>query len=272
VDGDIIPYEYGGMVQLEDPEQPLQWEILRSMVDDRVSQILEASGATEYSMYLTDSASNFRIKTATIVPYKGQRKTEKPVQWAAIRQHLIDNWNAEVIYGMEADDKLGIEQCAAIAEDMECGEQASEDVYNYTTVLCSRDKDLHMIPGWHYSWPAGKQPERLWFQDDTSAIRCFYRQLLTGDTTDNILGLYGVGAKSKLVGKIDELTEELDMFKVVYTAYTDRFGAYASQFMSENAALLWMLREEPIMENPAQEVYNRLEMELLAMETTDEQL
>jgi len=271
LDSDILSYEFGGMTQLEDPTQPLQWEILRSLVDDRINQILTACGATEHVLYLTDSPSNFRLGVGTIVPYKGHRKAEKPLQWAAIRQHLIDAWDAEVQYGIEADDRLGIEQCKAIAEDMECGEQASEDVYNYNTVICSRDKDLHMIPGWHYQWQCGKQLERLWFQDDTSAIRCFYRQLLTGDTADNILGLYGVGSKAKLVLRLEDYDQELDMFKLVYTAYQDRFGSYAAQFISENGALLWMLRDEPYILNSAQEAYDRLEMQLLAMQTEDVQ-
>ena len=140
-----------------------------------------------------------------------------------------------------------------------------------TTVICSRDKDLHMIPGWHYSWPAGKQEERLWFQDETSAIRCFYRQLLTGDTTDNILGLYGVGANSQLVKRLEDTDEERVMFRSVYKAYQDRFGSYAYDFLIENAALLWMLREEPAFKGslmtmrPEKEIQSRIDQLILEM-------
>lgn len=248
IDADIIPYEYGGMVQLEEPDKPLEWEIVRSMVDDRIKRILEATSADSFSLYLTDSSSNFRVELATILPYKGQRTTEKPYHWAAIRQHLIDNWDAEVQYGIEADDRLGIEQCADLSK---CCTLVSTDPINEwhcdeQTVICSRDKDMHMIPGWHYTWPCGNQKERLWFQDETSAIRCFYRQLLTGDAVDNILGLYGVGASSKLVKSLEEMDEEQLMFNHVFKHYEDRFGSYASQFMYENAALLWILREEPV--------------------------
>lgn len=269
VDGDIIPYEFGGMVQLEDPDEPLAWEIVRKMVDDRIHQIMEATNATEYSMYLTDSASNFRMTAATILPYKGHRKTEKPYHWEAVRQHLIDNWNAEVQVGIEADDRLGIEQYKTAVSNGIGGEADA-----WTTVICSRDKDLHMIPGWHYSWPAGKQQERLWFQDETNAIRCFYRQLLTGDTTDNILGLYGVGGKSKLVLRLEELDSELDMFRLVHKAYKDRFGTYAMKFLIENGVLLWMLREEPVPGYPNGEAESKLRWLLKDMqsEAADEQL
>lgn len=262
IDADILPYEFGGMIQLEEPDKPLEWDIVRSMVDDRINQIIEATSADSFSLYLTDSKSNFRMELATILPYKGNRKTEKPYHWESIRQHLIDNWDAEVQYGIEADDRLGIEQVKAFYDGM-----ASEAVFihgmsttgNDATVICSRDKDLHMIPGWHYVWPAGNQKEKLWFQDELSAIRCFYRQLLIGDrSTDNILGLYGVGASSQLVKNVENADEERVMFGIVYKAYQDRFGSYAWQFMIENAALLWMLREEPEDKHPEEEILDRL--------------
>jgi len=245
VDSDILCYEFGGMVQLEDPEQPLEWEIVRSMVDDRINQILENTGSTEYALYLTDSPSNFRVGVATIKPYKGHRKTEKPFHWAAIRQHLIDNWNAEVQYGIEADDRLGIEQTKDFtSRAYDWYLDGMDPDMCFETVICSRDKDLHMIPGWHYVWPAGKQEEQFWFQDELSAIRCFYKQLLTGDTSDNILGLYGVGSSSKLVKSIQEMEEEQLMFNLVFKAYEDRFGSYAWKFFVENSALLWIKRDE----------------------------
>lgn len=258
VDSDILCYEFGGMVQLEDPEKPLAWEIVRTMVDDRIKQILEATSATSYKLYLTDSSSNFRVDLATIKPYKGHRKTEKPYHWEAIRQHLIDSWDAEVQYGIEADDRLGIEQSTNFELYWADHNEIIPELLN--TVICSRDKDLNMIPGWHYVWPAGKQEEKLWFQDELSAIRCFYRQLLTGDSTDNILGLYGVGASSQLVKRLESFDQEQLMFEHVLKAYQDRFGTYATQFIWENAALLWIKREEATQVWSAEEeIYNRLD-------------
>lgn len=245
IDADILPYEFGNMVQLEEPDKPLEWEICRSLVDDRINQILKATSSDSYALYLTDSKSNFRIDVATILPYKGHRTTEKPYHWERIRQHLIDNWDAEVVYGIEADDKLGIEQY---------NDESYQTTLWDNTIICSRDKDLHMIPGWHYTWQCGNQKERLWFQDETSAIRCFYRQLLTGDSTDNILGLYGVGPSSALGKKLEDMVEEQDMFNLVFKAYQDRFGSYAYQFLEENAALLWILRGiHPYTSDPKEE-------------------
>jgi hypothetical protein len=140
---------------------------------------------------------------------------------------------------MEADDAVGIAQYQnRFVVGGHLGKSLGVD-----TVICSRDKDLHMIPGWHYTWPAGKQKEQpLWWQNETNALRCFYKQLLTGDPVDNIPGLYGVGKSSRLCSTVDECDIELEMFQVVAEAYRLRFGSYWDQFMGENGCLLWIKR------------------------------
>jgi len=240
VDADIFAYEYGNFKDNETDEL-LAWEITRSLVDERIQQVLKAVEATSSSFYLTDSKSNFRNEVATILPYKGHRDTEKPPHWAAIRQHLIDEYDAEVCYGIEADDKCGIEQCT------------DKDL----TIICSRDKDMDMIPGYHYSWECGKQKEKKWFVSELDGLKSFYKQLLTGDSTDNILGLFNVGSKAKCVQRIDTYEDEVDMFKEVYARYYERFGSYWYKMMLENAQLLWICREGK--ELAESEVYNRLE-------------
>lgn len=222
IDADIICYEFGDMTELETGDL-LPWEITRSLVDERINYILSAVDATTHELYLT-GGGNFRIEAATILPYKGHRPSTKPPHYQAIRQHLIDNWDAIVVSGIEADDAVGIRQ--------------TED-----TIICSRDKDLNMIPGHHFSWACGNQKERTWFTDETEAIRHFYKQLLTGDSTDNILGLYRVGEKSTAVKALLPMTEELDMFRHVFEEYSARFGAWALEAVLENATLLWILRD-----------------------------
>jgi len=239
VDADIFCYEFGNMTDLETGDL-LPWEITRSLVDERIQSILKATGATDSVYYLTDSKSNFRNQVATILPYKGHRPSDKPPHWANIRQHLIDNYDAEVQYGIEADDACGIAQCANnyVAHSMELGGHTATH-----TIICSRDKDLSMIPGWHYQWQCGKQKEKKWFVSEQEGIRFFYKQLLTGDATDNILGLYRIGDKASCVKALDDITDEVDMFIHVYKEYYARFGSYWQQFMYENAQLLWIKRD-----------------------------
>jgi hypothetical protein len=173
---------------------------------------------------------------------------------------------------------LGIEQWKDYESNKQWYTEDTPPEGVFGTVLCSRDKDLHMIPGFKYVWPAGKQEEQFWFQDELSAIRCFYKQLLTGDTSDNILGLYGVGSSSKLVKSIQEMEEEQLMFNLVFKAYEDRFGTWAKAAMWENAGLLWILRENPvevpffdsIIMSPETEISKRLD-ELLSEYNNEEE-
>lgn len=240
IDADILCYEFGNMKDLETGEL-LAWPIVRKFVDERIEEIVNATEATEKALYLTDSASNFRNKVATILPYKGHRAQEKPPHWRDIREHLVDNYDAEVQYGIEADDACGITQCANnyVAHNMALGGHSFTE-----TIICSRDKDLKMIPGWHYSWACGNQKEEKFFVTKEEGIRFFYKQLLTGDATDNILGLYRVGPKASCVKDLDSMTEEKDMALHVISEYKARFGNHWYRFMSENAALLWIHRHK----------------------------
>lgn len=254
IDADILCYEFGNMKDLDTGEL-LAWEITRSFVDERISSILEATKATSHKLYLTDSKSNFRNKVATILPYKGHRPSDKPPHWENIRLHLVDNYDAEVCYGIEADDACGIAQCAAMDKHealIRCQsnnhstrpEDKPDLSISSPTIICSRDKDLSMIPGWHYQWPCGNQQERKWFVSETDGLRFFYKQLLTGDSTDNILGLYRVGPKATCVKALDRMNKEKDMALHVISEYKARFGSYWHQFMAENAQLLWILRTD----------------------------
>lgn len=225
LDGDLLAYEYGGLIR--EDGTPLSWPFVASRVNNKIERILDAVGATSYCIFLTsEDKSNFREKVATIKPYKGNRKGPKPFWRDRIRSHMAIHRNAEIVYGIEADDALGISQ-------------------SHDTVICTRDKDLDMIPGYHYSWKCGNQNEKhVWLQDDTGALRCFYAQLLTGDSVDNIPGLYGVGSSSQLVRNVHAATDEHSMYEIVRVAYEARFGSYWKKFLEENAQLLWILRTQ----------------------------
>lgn len=164
---------------------------------------------------------NFRYKVATILPYKGNRaNVEKPYHYDNCRQFLVENYDAVLSVGEEADDSIG--------------KAATGD-----HIIVTIDKDLDMIPGTHYN------PDRdEWYEiSELQGIQKFYQQLLTGDkSTDNIPGLHGVGPKSTLVKKIETMEKEEDMVEFVYQEYFRRFGSYAPLFMVENAQLLWIRR------------------------------
>ena len=141
--------------------------------------LLESLNSNIYELYLTGK-DNFRYDVATIQPYKGNRKdVARPTHEKAIRQYMIDNWGAIVIDGQEADDAVSIRQ--TMLGDRSC--------------IVSADKDLDMVPGWHSKLRKGKEDDKLtpYYVTEEEGLLHFYTQLLTGDPTDNIQGVPGIG-------------------------------------------------------------------------------
>lgn len=218
-----------GSMKDKDTGHPFPWPIIRKLLDERIEFILNAVEAPTWQGYLTGK-DNFRETTATILPYKGHRnRGDRPFWYYGIYNYLRDVRSAIVVDNREADDQLAIHH---VDDDS-------------STVLCSRDKDLLQVPGWHYTWPSWKQEEQTprWISE-LEGLRFFYGQMLTGDSADNIPGLYNVGPKAACVKRIQEYVTELQMFNEVKHQYELRFGNYWDMFMAENGRLLWMLRHE----------------------------
>ena len=164
--------------------------------------ILADTKATEFTVYLSGNAEdNFRYK---IYPrYKESRIGKPRPKWLdTLKEHLIVQWGAQIANGMEADDALGIHQ------DKEC----------YSTVICSIDKDLLQIPGAHYNFV-----KKEWqYVTESEGLKRFYRQILTGDSGDDIPGLFGIGP-TKSFRLLAECQTESDLLNAVYRAYTKRY-------------------------------------------------
>jgi hypothetical protein len=229
IDADRIAYAFGGFT--DDNGQPLAWPLVAERVDTNIQNILQGCGGTSYTLYLTaDDKSNFRFRIATIRPYKGHRSSEKSFWYEQIRRYLIDTYAAKVVHGMEADDAIGIAACWPIHDSAEP-----------TPVICSVDKDLDNVPGYHYN---ELKPDRGVYRiNEVEGLRNFYAQLLTGDSTDNIPGLYFVGPSNSWVKKVREMSSELDMYCFVVSKYESYFGSHWRKFFEENAQLLWIKRE-----------------------------
>lgn len=223
IDGDVLAYEMGQSIIAGNH---ITLHDALHNIDKKLYDILNAAGCESWDLFLTDGPSNFRHKIATILEYKGNRnELSKPPYWSKIRSHMVRQHNAETVYGYEADDAMAMGQ--------------SDD-----TVICSRDKDLDQVPGWHYSWQCGKQKEKKLYQvSEIDGLRNFYTQLLTGDSGDNIPGIFGVGPKAaqkRLEGK----DTESSLFSAVREVYKQRFGSYWELFLVENARLLYLLRHK----------------------------
>lgn len=212
VDGDIVVYRLGWV------SENFNENIARSRARDTLELILKDTGATEYQVWLSDSLkNNFRYQ---IDPeYKANRKdSPKPKHYQMLKDYLLREWNAQITAGQEADDELGIQQCAAL----EIGQQS---------VISGIDKDLLMIPGLHHNW-VKRTIQEVSYLD---GIRHFYKQTLIGDSVDNIRGVYGIGPK-KASQRIDGLTDEVAMYRQVESLYQDE------ERLHKNCNLLWIRR------------------------------
>ena len=212
VDADILVYRFG----FASDGDPAEFALAR--ISEFLDNLQMMDGIDEVRGYLTGK-NNFRFDIAKTAPYKGNRIMEKPYHYQLLREYMERAWGFEVIDGMEADDAIGIEAYRHEPEE---------------TIIVSIDKDLNMIRGHHYNFVK----EEKYFVTEEEAIRNFYLQILTGDKTDNIVGLQGIGpVKSKKLLK--DCNTELEMYEAVLKAYD---GDEAR--VLENARLLWILREE----------------------------
>jgi hypothetical protein len=194
--------------------------------------ILAGSGCDESVIYLTGSG-NFRHDLDMPVVYKGNRKdSRRPIWYDEIRQYLIEVHGAIVVDGQEADDALGIAQTYA--------RETGKD-----TVICTIDKDLDMIEGMHYNW---NKPELgIYHIDRDEGLRKFYTQLLTGDRTDNIMGVPKIGAK-KAEKLLEDCENELELAEVTMQAYID--AEIPPELYINTGRLLWIRTKEGEMWSP----------------------
>ena len=198
IDGDILLYEVG-FASEDDPV-----EFACHSLRQRVQGVMDGCECKQAQLFLTGS-TNFRNDLSD--NYKANRKdVDKPVHIDALREYAINTLDAIVSENEEADDLLGI--------------HAVRDGWGIATL----DKDLDGVPGWHYVWK-GKR-EGIYHVREVDADRFFYTQMLTGDPTDNIPGLFkmtGVKALAKTKAPLLELDTPADMYAYVRSVYAEAY-------------------------------------------------
>lgn len=269
IDGDILLHEIGWSGQFLDKEtkEPilLDFDHVQEILDNKIKIICEEVGATEPpTIFFTDNPQlnrrinrerlwqgleplnyvpGFRYSLAKSKPYKGTRKNPKPFHFYNILEYIRATYETEVAYGgLEADDLICQHQFRSIPNPF------------FNTVICSRDKDLRICPGWHYSWECGKQtaigPKETdtvgWLEKTDKdvigyGLSFFYFQCLVGDAADNIPGLPKVG-KAKAFKLLEGCTTEEELFTKVKDMYKEL--GHSKDYFLEQANLLWMRMEE----------------------------
>jgi 5'-3' exonuclease len=221
IDGDLISYPVAA--SCEDCTE----DIAIARCHKTISDILFSADAKEYKLYLTGS-NNFRKK---INPeYKANRKNKPLPQYLnLLREYLVSDWKAEVTDGYEADDAIGI---------------AAHQGGEANVIICSYDKDLNQLAGTHFDW----YKNDTYYVSELNGIRHFYKQMLIGDRSDNIIGVPKIG-KVRANKLLNHINTEPEMVDIVYPLYDkkDRFDI--------NADCLWILRKENEMYSKRKDLY-----------------
>jgi 5'-3' exonuclease len=216
IDADLVAYRCAASVE---PHGECDIAILRC---DRLMRQILYETDTESCLSFLSGKDNFRYK---INPdYKANRKDTPPPRFLEdCKEYLVTEWHSQINNECEADDLLGIAQ--------------TEE-----TIIASLDKDLMMIPGWHYSWEISgsnwTKEAKLSYVTPLEGLQMFYKQMLIGDTSDNIFGVERIG-KVKAAKLLDHVEEEEEMIDIVFGLYKED-----AQRFYMNAQCLWILQKE----------------------------
>lgn len=228
IDGDVLVYQIGCHV-----ETPIHWGdglwTLHSEFSDatrlfqeRIAELKDTLNADEVRLALSCSTeTGFRRQ---LVPtYKSNRNgNRKPVVHSALREYLLEVWNATKKPRIEADDILGM---WATTPD---GDRK---------IIVSLDKDFQGVPCEFYKLSQGGAGV-LSTVTEAQADRWHALQTLMGDKVDGYQGIPGVGPVK--AEKILSTVTNGDYWPAIVAAYKD--AGLSEELALSNARLARILR------------------------------
>jgi len=197
----------------------LPWNMVVLFCDNLIKSILKGSKCKKYVGYM---GGKYNFRKFVDKEYKANRKgLAQPELKERIRHYLLTKHKGVCVEYVEADDAMGVAQ--------------GDD-----TIICSIDKDMLQIPGMHYNIVNETKTE----VSEEEALKFLYKQMLMGDTADNITGIRGIGPK-----KADKLLNTVPCWEDAYQAlvleeYVKFFGEEdAKDKFLNNYEMLYILRE-----------------------------
>lgn len=220
IDGDMLCYRIGFACEHE------KENVAHFTIHDFITDILMDLDKVESVEVFLTGKNNFRYDVAVTEPYKGNRSDKpKPKHLQSLRQYLIDEWDADVTDGQEADDSIAI-RATELGGDV--------------AIIVSLDKDFDQLTGWHYNFVK----KDLYNVEQSDADLNFYSQFLTGDRVDNIIGVKGIGVVK--AGKLLKDKTPYEMWQVC----VEHLGEDRAL---ENGKLLYLRRKPNEMWTPPNE-------------------
>lgn len=211
IDADVLAYRLGFACKDETEEKAAS-----SLSSSLETIIYSSLDVNHYELFLTGK-NNFRYEYAKTAKYKENRADyEKPLHLGFLRQYMVDAWGATISDGEEADDLIAI-RATELGDD---------------SIIVSIDKDFNQVQGWHYNFVKNNK----YYVTAEEGLRFFYKQILTGDKADNIVGIHGVG-EVKATKMLSKATTEEELYAVCVEALGE-------ERVLENGRLLWLRREK----------------------------
>lgn len=234
IDADFIAYivacDTKAELAGEKPARSLEHKV--AQVREFTEFIRKKAGADRAILHITPSESNKgrRAEYVMQAAYQGNRiGRETPNDLKFIRDFMIQECNAKAWYDREADDGLTMSQYAN----------------PHNSIICSSDKDLLMVPGYHLdmkTWEITNCPwdtfGRVFIGDGKMrgyGPKFFFAQCLAGDTADNIKGLPGISRKRVL---FEKPTAKFTKAKELYHKYKETKPEKAKVKLEEIKAML----------------------------------
>jgi 5'-3' exonuclease len=195
--------------------------------------IIKEMESGDYKCYLGTPGDRTQHRFKIFPAYKANRaNTPKPKYFTDVYNYIKDNYNTEIVEGIETDDILSIEQRKHTIEfydkEDECINASGE------TCICTIDKDLNIVPGWHYNFV---KKEKYWMSE-LDGLKCLYKQILSGDVSDGIPRIKPKVVLTKWYKQIDKAETEQDIINIVreclFKIYLEDFKKQQYEIRSNN--------------------------------------
>lgn len=173
IDGDVFAYQAAAWAHSHQADVLELHDRVATVIDELKAQACCTRSIMTLSCKRED---NFRREHYPL--YKTNRTSEPPAMLEAAKRIMGETADRIVtMRGLEADDIMGILATNGKVKN---------------PVIVTIDKDLRQIGGWHLNPAKEDFPV---YVSEAEGDYLFYKQWLTGDTTDGFSGIKGVGPK-----------------------------------------------------------------------------
>lgn len=194
-----------------------------------------------------------------LFPFYKATRGEKPIVFQEVYDYVTTKYKdiVTITHGIEAEDAVVTLAYPSYLKARKLKNKEGMDV-----VIGGIDKDLNQCPGWRYNY--AKPDDGVYWIDSLTAWKSFCKQMLIGDTTDDIPGLTALGDEQKKkyslkVKSIGEKTAEnllaplstekecseliVELYRGAAFGGANGYSEWVEQ-MDMNGVLLWLQREE----------------------------